>query len=313
MNYNKIKVSIGQPEYDIAFWNEIKGKPDSNGKLTGEHIVNAGGYLLPSSSDDMYEKEIKRESIFRNLASVFNDYKEKSDIVAFYSDDIAEYVPEFGAIDTTSAADDFTKIPVSRKKLALMVKDSIETVTNPAFNYEKYLIKRMAKSFGKAEDLSFVTGDGENEPTGILHDTKGAETGVTTEGITYDKIVELFFSLDKDYRKNAVWLMNDKTAMALRKMKDGSGLPIWNTEKDTIFGKPVVICNDMPDADDGEKPIAFGDFSYYWIVKRSPLSVTVLKERFIDEGKIAYLAFEFLDAKLIHRDAVKVLKVESEE
>lgn len=59
----------------------------------------------------------------------------------------------------------------------------------------------------------------------------------------------------------------------------------------------------------GAKPIAFGDFSFYWIVERDPLSVRVLKEKFIESGQIGYMAYEFLDGKLIRSDAVKVLSV----
>ena len=44
--------------------------------------------------------------------------------------------------------------------------------------------------------------------------------GVTADAISYDGIVELFFSVKPEYRNKAVWIMNDKTALALRKLKD---------------------------------------------------------------------------------------------
>lgn len=34
----------------------------------------------------------------------------------------------------------------------------------------------------------------------------------------------------------------------------------------------------MPDIETGTKPIAFGDFSYYWNVGRKPVSVRTLLE-----------------------------------
>ena len=54
---------------------------------------------------------------------------------------------------------------------------------------------------------------------------------------------------------------------------------------------------------------ASGDFSYYWIVLRSPVSVRTLKEKFITLDQIGYLAFEFLDAKLIRRKAMKAIQI----
>lgn len=51
----------------------------------------------------------------------------------------------------------------------------------------------------------------------------------------------------------------------------------------------------MPDIEVGKKPIAFGDFSYYWIIDRDPVSVLTLKELYLNTGHIGYLAYEFLD------------------
>mgnify|MGYP000252523318 FL=1 len=57
--------------------------------------------------------------------------------------------------------------------------------------------------------------------------------------------------------------MNDKTALALRKLKDNDSNYLWNQANDTILGKQVIISEYMPDIEAGTKPIAFDDFSYY--------------------------------------------------
>ncbi len=67
--------------------------------------------------------------------------------------------------------------------------------------------------------------------------------------------------------------MNDETALTLRLLKDENGNYLWNHTNDTILGKPVIISNDMPSAGNGKMPVVFGDFSYYWIIERSPISV----------------------------------------
>ncbi|EGO2587019.1 phage major capsid protein [Enterococcus faecalis] len=131
---------------------------------------------------------------------------------------------------------------------------------------------------------------------------------MTSSEITYDTITQLFFSLDKDYRKNAKWLMNDETAMQLRQLKSDSGMPLWNHNTDTIFSHEVVIMNEIPSTG---TPIAFGDFRHYAIVMRIPLTMNVLREKFILNGHIGYAGYEFLDAKLLRQDAVKLLKLET--
>ena len=69
----------------------------------------------------------------------------------------------------------------------------------------------------------------------------------------------------------------------------------------------------MPGADAGEKPIAFGDFRYYWVVDRSNISVQVLREKFFETQQVGYLASERLDGRLIRPEAVKVLKIAADE
>ena len=83
-------------------------------------------------------------------------------------------------------------------------------------------------------------------------------------------------------------------------------------EKIVLLGKEVMISNEMPSAGSGTKPIAFGDFSYYWIFDREHFSVKALREKFASYGQVGYLGFEFLDGLLIRKDAVKVLSISGE-
>ena len=70
-----------------------------------------------------------------------------------------------------------------------------------------------------------------------------------------------------------------------------------------------MISEYMPDIEEDNKPVVFGDFSYYWIIDRDPVSMQILKELFLNTGHIGYLAYEFLDGKLIRSDAVKAVKI----
>ena len=39
--------------------------------------------------------------------------------------------------------------------------------------------------------------------------------------------MDLFYSLKSPYRKNAVWILNDSTIKAIRKLKDNNGQYLW--------------------------------------------------------------------------------------
>ena len=300
---------IDTKEYYGEFWNkEMKGKAGDFGKLKVGKASN-GMYVLPYDSNRRYLAALTEESFFRKIATCVNVSNAHNTIWALDSEDVAECVPEGGSISVGDMAEDFTKFKSEPHKIAGIVRLPNDYITDRAFELDKYLPKRLAKCFNRAEENVFLNGDGIDKPFGILHDTEGAEAGVTTVEITYDDVVNLYMSVKPKYRKKGVWVMNDDTALALRKVKDADGNYIWNPNTDTILGKPVYISEYMPSVTSGNKPIAFGDFSYYWIINRRPLAVRTLAEKFALNDQTGYLAVEYLDGRLIRREAIKTLQI----
>lgn len=308
VNYADI---TAQPEYDIQFWNAMRNKNGDLEVLNKGRDTATGTFKLPAASSNKMAKSIEKESLFRGISTVIPAYGNGYSIFAKDCKDRGMFVPEAGEIPITDGMKDYTEVSVKSYKLASFIKLDEDFVHDAKFDIEKATIERFGKVIAKTEDASFVTGTGVNEPTGILHETSGAEVGVTTGELTYDSVVELFFSVDSEYRKNAVWMINDKTALTLRKLKDADGNYIWNQSNDTILGKPVLISNDMPDIGMDNKPIAFGDFSYYWIIPRKTPTVRTLTEQFTIYDQICYLAIEYLDAKSIRREAIKVIQIKN--
>lgn len=297
----------GQPEYHDAFWDVMRGNDYCIDKLAKGRSSHTDTYSMPATSSNKYTKAIEQESLFRQIGTAVNAFNSNYRILAKDCNDLAQFMPEDGQIPIYDAVNDFTRYTVETYKLAAFVKLDDDFIHDATFDIEKYLIGRLAKNFGRAETKAFITGTGEQMPTGILHDTKGAEVALTADTLTYDDVISLYFSVKSEYRTSGVWLMNDTTAMALRKLKDTDGNYLWNANSDTILGKQVIISEFMPDAGKGSKPIAFGDFSYYWIICKKPVTVRTIKEKFVTLDQIGYLAFEFLDGKLIRPDAVKVI------
>ena len=309
MNYKKLKVDCSLPEYSKSFWDFMRGDQLAEQKMAGGNVVDTAAYAMPDTVNGKYENAIARESVMRRIASVLAQYGGSSHILAAASDDVAEFVPEAGSINVQDVVDDFTKIMIGRYKLATLLRLSSAFVTDAAFDLEGYLVKRLAKAFARTEDQAFISGTGMNEPVGLLDDTEGAETGAAAEELTFDAVIEHYFSVKPEYRKNGVWLMNDETALTLKKLKDDAGNYLWRGSDDTIMGKPVMITEYMPNAEAESKPILFGDFSYYWIVKRSPVTVKMLRELFALNSQVGYLAFELIDGRLVRREAVKALQI----
>ena len=81
--------------------------------------------------------------------------------------------------------------------------------------------------------------------------------------ITGQAIVDLYNSVPKSHRKNAVFLMNTVTLNELSRSL-GTKRNLLSSRDDGTFmlmDKPIVLCNAMPFISQGSVPILFGDFS----------------------------------------------------
>ena len=307
----KTKSITATADYRAQFWNAMKGSKEYSDTLISGKDESSGAFLLPDDFQTKLDSKIKDIGIFRKYANVITAYNGPSHIHATDCEDVAMFVPENGEIPFQDGMEDFTQLQIDAHKLAVGVKLDSAFVHDASFNMEECLVARLARNFAKAEDNGFINGKGIYEPTGILDKDKGAECIVTTDAITFDNIISLYYALETDYRANAIWMMNSNTALKLRTMKGDDGSYLWNAVSDTIFGKPVIISEYMPPEESGAMPIVFGDFSYYRIIRRSPFSITVLRELFIAHEQIGYLAYEYLDGKLIRKKAVQGIRIGS--
>ena len=208
--------------------------------------------------------------------------------------------------------------------LGTFIKVSDELLNDSVFDLESYISSEFARRIGTVErcvighkeEEAFFTGDGSGKPTGIFAATGGADVGITSAAataLTADELIDLFYSLRSPYRKNAVWVMNDSTVKAVRKLKDGNGQYLWQPAltagtPDTILNRPIYTSSYVPAIAAGAKTIAFGDFGYYWIADRQGRSFKRLNELFATTGQVGFMATQRVDGKLILSEAIKVLQ-----
>lgn len=302
---------VNSTAYYNDFWNEMRGVQVVTDSFYNNRESKTNAYHLPEASNRKYTAALQKESVVRQLATVVNATRSDSRIYAFDCEGQAEWGEGNDAEDMDNEGD-FKRFDVQAYRLSELVKLGTVFTSDQSFAIEDYVIGKMARCFGSSEEQAFINGTGVNQSTGILHATEGAETGVTAESdsaISYDEIIKLYLSVDKKYRKHGTWLMNDETALALRTLKDLAGNYLWKDSNETIFSKPVQIIDSMPSIGKGQKVIAFGDFSNYWLVQRFPMTIRTLKEKFAMRGQVGYLGCEYLDGKLIRKDAVKVLQM----
>lgn len=273
-------------------------------KMTTEDysILNLANEAYPAmpSVDSKLDDTLTKYNPFRKIASIFNIEGEGS-IVVTTANGIATIVDEAGALPESS--DESKEIRFSSYKIGSLAKLKLAFINDRNFNVEDYLSTKFAKRFGITEENLIVNGTGNKEPLGIMNSGIAKSTA---PALTYDEVVKLFFSLDKDLRVNATWMVSNEMAMKLRLVKDANGNPLFNG--DSIFNKEVIIVNSLDD-----NTILFGDFSYLYILIRKPLSVRVLTEKYIATGDYGYAGIERIDAKITDINAIKALVIHTEE
>lgn len=309
------KTGRASNEYKNAFWQVMRNKAGLEVKNALQIGSDAeGGYLTPDEFEHTLVEALEEEDIFRGLANTIQTSSgdRKIPVVATKGD--ASWVDEEGTIPEND--DSFKQVTLSAYKLATMIKISEELLNDSAFDLESYVAKEFGRRIGTKEEEAFFVGGGTGKPTGILDATGGGQLGKTTSGataISFDEIMDLFYSLKSPYRKNATFLMNDSTVKAIRKLKDGGGQYIWQPSMvagtpDTILNRPVLTSAYMPEISAGNKTVAFGDFKYYWIADRQGRSFKRLNELFAVTGQVGFVATQRVDGKLILPEAVKYLQ-----
>lgn len=302
-------------EYQKSFWNVMRSKSVPHEVMNALQVGadSEGGYLAPDEYQKTLVQALEEENIFRKLAHRIATDSGERKIPVVATKGTASWLDEEAAF--TESDDTFGQVSIGAYKLGTIIKVSEELLNDSVFDMPAYIAKEFARRIGAAEEAAFFTGDGTNKPTGILAASGGAKNGVTAAGtdkITADELIDLFYALRAPYRRNAVWLLNDSTVKAIRKLKNTTGDYLWQPSlvagtPDTILGRPVYTSSCMPELATGKKPIAFGDLGYYWIADRQGRSFKRLNELYAANGQVGFLSSERVDGKLILPEAVQTL------
>lgn len=304
-------------QYRRTFWNAMRQKNFYDVKNALQVGTDSeGGYLVPDEFEHTLVEALEEENFFRNIATVIQTSSGDRKIPVVASKGEAAWIDEEGAF--TESDDTFGQVSIGAYKVGTMIKVSDELLNDSAFNLEAYISKEFGRRIGTKEEEAFFVGNGTGKPTGIFNTTGGASEGTktATAAITFDDVMDLFYSVKSPYRKKAVWVLNDTTVKALRKLKDNNGNYIWQPsvqagQPDMILNRPYHTSSYVPEIAAGKKVMAFGDFSYYWIADRQGRSFKRLNELYAANGQVGFLASQRVDGKLILAEAVKTMAMKS--
>ena len=314
-NDNNVASGTASKEYHNAFFGAMRSKFTNNADVLSVGVNTDGGYTVPDEFADSIVEGLKEENVIRRLATTINTNSGTFKIPTAGDEAQATWLDESGTYTQTDVS--FGQKTLSYHKLGAVIKATEELLNDSAFNIKDYIRRALIRSMGSAEEAAFINGTGvspqTDRPTGVIAGASGNLTLGTAGTIKGDDIINLIYSLGSPYRKKAVFLTNDATLAAIRKLKDGNGVYMWQPaltqgEPDKLMGYPIETSPEYPTigATAGTYvPMLFGDFSWYYIAQRKTMSIKILNELFAMNGQVGFLVSERVDGVVVLPEAIK--------
>ena len=300
--------------YKEDFGRHLRGKMPIHNVLS-ESTDADGGYLVPEEFERDIVTGLDAANVIRSLAKVITTQNDRK-IPISVGHSVATWTAENAAF--TESNPTFGQKEIDAYKLTDLIRVSVELLQDAAFPLEQYIANEFARAFGIAEEQAFCVGTGSGQPTGIFT-ANGGTVGVTAaanNAVTADELINLVYALKAPYRRNAKFLMNDATISAIRKLKDGNGVYLWQPslqagEPDKLLGYDLYTSPYVPTMAAGAYTVAFGDFRNYWIADRAGRTVQRLNELYATNGQVGFVATERVDGKVILPEGIQLLKMKA--
>ncbi|SFD76508.1 phage major capsid protein [Shimia marina] len=293
------------------------------GKAMSSSVNSDGGYLVDPQTAETIKSVLNSTASIRAIANVVTVEAGSFDVLIDSTDVEAGWADETSARSETTTST-IERISIPLHELSALPKASQRLLDDSAFDIEAWLAGRIADKFARAEAAAFITGDGVDKPTGILTHPVVAEaswswgnlgyvaTGVDGDFDGGDALVDLVYALGAQYRANGSFVMNSKTAGAVRKLKDADGRFLWSDglaagEPARLLGYPVLIAEDMPDIASDADAIAFGDFAAGYTVAERP-DLRVLRDPFSAKPHVLFYATKRIGGDVSDFAAIKLLR-----
>ncbi|WP_377506400.1 phage major capsid protein [Octadecabacter sp. R77987] len=299
---------------------------EMEGKALSTAVAADGGYLVDPQTSETVNGVLSSTASIRAIANVVAVDATSYDVLVDHTEMGAGWATETDpSVETGTPVIDRITIPLH--ELSALPKASQRLLDDSAFDIEGWLAGRIADKFARSEASAFINGDGIDKPAGFLTATSVDNDTWTWGNLGYvptgtdgdfdavnpgDAVIDLVYALGAQYRANASFVMNSKTAGAVRKLKDNDGRFLWSDslaagEPARLLGYPVLIAEDMPDVGSDATAIAFGDFGAGYTVAERP-DLRVLRDPFSAKPHVLFYATKRVGGGISDYAAIKLLK-----
>jgi HK97 family phage major capsid protein len=307
----------GTPEYLAAFESYLTDPGGMSSRAALSLTPANGGYLVPFTLDPTI--------ILTNNGSA-NPYRQYATIKTTATNDwngvtsagvSAEWTAE--GIEAADASPTVGQLKITPQKADAYLFGSFEVLGDS--DIAQQLPELLADAKDRLEESAFAVGTGTGQPNGIMArgTTVAAASGTAASGPTAASVYSLMGALPARWRgprARVAWLSNLTAINTLRNVPafTGATTSIVNDAGDVpmLLGKPLLESTSVVGAyANGNKVLAIGDMSQYYIVDRVGMSVVydpvVLGANRRPTGQGAWYAFWRVGADVSTAGAFRVL------
>jgi len=253
-----------------------------------------GSFTIPLYLQSRIHNDLQGPGSFRSLARTLKISSSFVDMILDMGLPEAKWVEEKGERAETEPGE-LLKTRIMVHELYAKPCATQKLLDDSEIDVETWLIEKVSQKIRRLENLSFLVGNGENEPKGILsypinpqdEAAWGQFRCVYTgrDGDFHaerpDVLIDVMHKLPSRYLEGACWLMSSSVLARIRSLRTPSGRPYHEHALETpfrtqIFGHPVILMDEMPALIPGEPSagVIFGNFKEaYQIVDRQDMHI----------------------------------------
>ena len=275
--------------------------------LANKETLVVAGELVTKLAEDNVLRQISRVIMTQSVHQI--------NLVA--TEPAASWIGEGEEIQLSKP--EFAQKSLGAYKLAVGSKVSNELLQDSYYDLETALIDIFGRAISSAEEEAFINGDGTgNKPLGVLKAlTASASSFVTSRGaeISADDIFAVYYSVERPYRRNAVWLASDSAVENLRRLRDANQNFLWSNslidgEPPTLLGTRIYTTPALPAVATGEVPLLFGNFqNFFTVADRGQRQIRPLRELYALSDMTAFMMIERVDCCVTDTRAFRGLKI----
>ena len=270
----------------------------------------SGQVLIPTTIANRIIKEVYDLCPILDKSTKYN-VKGKLEI-PYYNEDTTSITVAFAEEfqDLESNVGKFTNIELNGYLAGALSLISRSLINNSQFDVVAFVVDRMAYDIARFIENALLNGAGSVEGLSTVSNI------VATDEITADDLISVQGKVKDVFQNNAIWIMNEATRTAIRKLKSETGSYLLNEVydiaspfKSTLLGKPVYVSDNMPEAEAGKIAVYYGDMSGLATKFSEDINIEVLREKYATQHAYGIVGWLEFDSKIENPQKISAIKI----